>query len=986
MYASAFGLLLSGVVLGPPARAALTSIEVVSPQAPIPTEAPDEASALQLAYRYGRPIEVAGQRSESAQIFAQPNGTLRMRQSATPQRVRRGSGWVPIDVTLRREGLSVVPTATTLDMTFSGGGSGPMLTIKAGARTMSLSWFRSLPPPVLDGDTAIYQEVLPGVDLRLSASADSFTQVLVVKTREAARNAELRKLNFGLAANGVAVRQNPADGFISAVDPTGAVLFVSDSARMWDSPAPAETTSGKPTTAPAVVPTGTGTPPWNPDPRHAETMPVELTSNALTVTPSASMLTAPDTIFPLYIDPGWNGGKEIWTHVSRKSPGTSFWTDASSRKNMRVGQSWDGASDDDWRTLFRFTVPKAIRGSSIKHAWVMTNVYHSADCTPSPLQIWRTNYIANTSPVTWNNTKSKWWKRLGQVNATANKHECPKGNDEVKFAQTAVKKEFQDVATKNAGTITLAFRAKSESDRYQWKKLVPGSTYLDVEFNHGPGTPSKIGFTPCNTKACTAPVWTYDSTPTMSMAVADADGGSLKYVYEVWDSAKKKAVVTSGNSVTGVQQGKPRGWSVPAKKKLADGQYHWRGHGCDSYGCGKWSGWYSFKVDTKNPGNPSVSSNLYSPTDWNGGPGVAGEFTFKPGAVADGVKSYTWSLNGGLASTVAAAADGTAKRTITPLRDMVNTLRVTAIDGAGNISGGVNWQFLVHPIGASWNWALDEVSGVVAPSTPTNNQPATMTGTGTTWSPFGYHGTGGSAWLTGTGDLSTPAPVLDTTKDAGFTVAAAVYVGARPAELDDPEGDPTGDGSDVPGEPTPGEEEPATGGDDPESEGDPADNSDAPDDPLPVLPSANQVAVSQAGQHTSLFRLGYRNDLDLTGDGSADPAWCFTVSAQDTATASRASACTTQFVRTDEWVQLTGVFDKKNGVVKLYVQGTESQLGAVATVNGRADWDANGKFTIGRGLTADLPADRWSGGIDQVYAVPRQWTEEEIDAVVDHAA
>ena len=35
------------------------------------------------------------------------------------------------------------------------------------------------------------------------------------------------------------------------------------------------------------------------------------------------LLTAPDTNYPVYIDPGWNGGKEIWTHVSLKSPNTS---------------------------------------------------------------------------------------------------------------------------------------------------------------------------------------------------------------------------------------------------------------------------------------------------------------------------------------------------------------------------------------------------------------------------------------------------------------------------------------------------------------------------------------------------------------------------------------------------------------------------------------------------------------------------------------
>jgi hypothetical protein len=966
-----------------PAKA--TGSETVSPQAPAPTEAADEATALALAYRYNKPIRVLAATDESSETYAQPGGTLRMRQTAKPERVRRAGTWVPVDPTLRWEGSSVVPNASTLDMKLSGGGSGPMVTLIVNGRSLSLSWPRPLPTPVLTGDTATYPEVLPGVDLRLSAQVDSFGQVLVVKNANAARNTELAQLHFGLKASGVTVKQDAVSGMITAIGPSGEVVFTSDTARMWDQPLKGydHTTDIAPRLAVSVGPTvepGPDDPAA--EPAHSVAIPVRVSPTELTVTPSAGLLSAADTNYPVYIDPGWNGGKEIWTHVSLKSPNTSYWTDKSTRTNMRVGQLWNGTSSDDWRTIVQFTVPAALRSSSIKHAYVMTNVYHSADCSPSPMQIWRTNYVSKSAAVTWNNTKSKWWKLLGEVKATANKHECPKGNDEVKFAQTAVKNEFQDVATKKAGSITLAFRAKSESDKYQWKKLVPDSTFLDIEFNHGPGVPTKVGFSPCNTTACTAPVSTYDSTPALKMAVADADGGALRYEYEVWNSAKSAAVVKSGTSVTGVAQNALRSWTVPTKNKLADGQYYWRGRGCDTYGCGGYSGWYAFLIDTKNPGNPTVTSTLYSPTEWKGGPGIPGTFTFHPGGgKADGVKTYNWSLNGGTTSPVTAAADGTASKTITPVKDMVNTLRVTAIDSAGNISGGVNWTFLVHPIGDSWNWALDEATGTVASSQPVNNQPATITGGGVSWMPSGYHGTSGSAWLTGAGDLDTAAPVLPTTGAAGFTVAAAVYLGAQPGDpADAPPGDPEGDPD---GDTQPGDE-PTTGGDPDGS--DPADNSDAPPQAAPLLPAANQVAVSQDGLHTSLFRLGYRTDLDLTGDGVADPAWCFTVSAQDSADSARSSACTTQYLHTDTWVQLTGVYDKQNGKVTLYVQGSASQLGAVATVNGRADWDANGRFAIGRGRTADVPADRWAGGLDEVYAVPRQWTDEEVDAVVDHAA
>ena len=48
-------------------------------------------------------------------------------------------------------------------------------------------------------------------------------------------------------------------------------------------------------------------------------------------------------------------------------------------------------------------------------------------------------------------------------------------------------------------------RAKSESDEYQWKKLIPGSTYLDVEYNHPPGVPGSLAFSHLPRECSSAP-------------------------------------------------------------------------------------------------------------------------------------------------------------------------------------------------------------------------------------------------------------------------------------------------------------------------------------------------------------------------------------------------------------------------------------------------------------------------------------------------
>ncbi|MEV4637675.1 LamG-like jellyroll fold domain-containing protein [Actinoplanes sp. NPDC049548] len=927
--------------------------------APEPTEAADEATAMHLAWKSRKPVEILAERTESSDTFALPDGTMRTRQYASPIRVRQGADWVPVNADLKVSDGGVVPEATTLDVRFSNGGDGPMLTVVRDGRSLAMSWPGTLPTPVLSGPTATYPEVLPGVDLRLTAHVDSFSEVLVVKTAAAAANAELRRLEFGLAAEGVTVHRDK-DGFITARTAAGEPVLVSDGARMWDKPQPPVAPVAKKGRLLAETPSAPVLP-QDPEPRRTEDLSVQLDADSLTVVPSQAMLTDPHTVFPVSIDPGFAGGKEIWTHVSRKNPSKSYWSDEATRDDMRSGQLWHSSSDDDWRTLVQFDVTK-LKGSSIKKAAVLVNVQHSADCSPSPFQLWRTNWIDKSAAVTWNSTKDKWWKVLGEVKATANKSACPKGNDEVRFAQTAVKSAFQDAATKNSGTITLAFRAKSESDEYQWKKLKPDSAYLDIEYNHKPGKPGGLAFSPCYAACGSGTAVTSTKRPTLTMKAADADGGKLRYEYEVFSSDKKTRITTSNKTMTGITAGSSRGWTL--KTDLKDGQYYWRGWACDSYECGPLSDWFGFKVDTTNPKNPKVTSDIYKPTGWNGEPGVPGSFTFSPGSSSDGVKTYTYALNGGRETQIAPPASGVIQRTITPTKDLVNTLRVKAIDTAGNLSGAVDYVFKVKPVGEAWYWSLDEGAGTTAASAPENNRPGTVSGTGVTWTETGKEGESAASFA-GTGELTTSATVFNTLAPAGFTVAAWVQLPAAPAAADD---------GDEPGTDPGTEPEPGTG-DDPEQEQNPSDD-EQPDIPSP-LPAGNQVAVSQDGKNTSMFRLGYRADLDIDGDGAKDPAWCFTVAATDTANAATTDACTASYVEAGSWVHLVGIVNPALNRIQLYVNGIPTADGVLAEKAGTATWEATGRFAIGRGWNAG-PSQRWVGRIDEVHATPRVWPEQEI--------
>jgi hypothetical protein len=59
--------------------------------APVPTEAHDAATAVHLAWKNRREVEILDERTESSETFAQLAGTLRTKTYASPDRVRRGS-------------------------------------------------------------------------------------------------------------------------------------------------------------------------------------------------------------------------------------------------------------------------------------------------------------------------------------------------------------------------------------------------------------------------------------------------------------------------------------------------------------------------------------------------------------------------------------------------------------------------------------------------------------------------------------------------------------------------------------------------------------------------------------------------------------------------------------------------------------------------------------------------------------------------------
>ena len=395
--------LTASLVYMPPAAA---DEKPVSPVAQGQTA--EETRALTEAAESGDPVEVLSHRTETAETFANPDGSFTTDQYALAQRVRQDGKLVDIDTGLVRNADGTLSTkATEVGVTFSGGGEGRLATVTRDGRSMSWSWPGKLPTPQVDGDTVVYRNVLEDVDLKLKAGTAGFGQLLVVHNEKAAANPALAQIKLPLNTEGLNVKADD-HGNLRALNPAGQEIFTAPTPMMWDSSQPPAARSSEPAPPPPAhefeAPMGA----------REGTVGVKLDTDSLSLIPDTDILKGVDTTYPVYIDPAVSGSREAWTIAWSGASSTAFyngngWDEGDGNKvtsYARVGNPGDGTS----RSFFRmdtnnlWNTNKVISSSTFK----IKNSY-SYSCTHREVQLWRTGSIS--SSTTWSKQPS-WYVEL----------------------------------------------------------------------------------------------------------------------------------------------------------------------------------------------------------------------------------------------------------------------------------------------------------------------------------------------------------------------------------------------------------------------------------------------------------------------------------------------------------------------------------------------------------------------------------------------
>ena len=620
------------------------------------------AEAQVEAEREGHRVAVTQAGSPLRRVYANPNGSFTAELFAEPVQVRRGGGWVPVDTTLERAADGTVrPRAVAASVAFSGGGDEPLARIAGDGQSVELDWPGALPEPRLEGDTATYRDVRPGVDLELRATPQGFAPRFIVKRRSA--RAGTLTLEREIKAGGRPLAFASGEAAVRAQD-----------GELGD-------------------------------------VAVKTAADGVALVPDAELLAGGAyplaVVAPQYDRHVWESG---WAKVFSGHPNQSYWLGGGDDGIAKIGYcGWAGCgSIATARSYFQYDHQGFLFGKNILYAEFNARMSYAPSCGEKRwMDVWATEAIHGGT--NWNN--QPWHGRAFAGNyhgSDGYSASCPPrrlGWDVTASVRNRV------AAWRNDITYALSAGSGSEGDRFAWRKF-DWNPSLIVQYNTPPSQPDGES---ADDKACAIEPHephTTDATPTLRARVQDPDGGHVRAHFEWWVRFGHKV----GETVTGERSsGAEHSVDIPDGAFQDGARIAYRVRGFDGRDWGPFGRWCDVTVDTTEPAQPPVvTSSDYVELDdegngeQSGAPGQTGWFRFSAGEGDDDVTRFRYSIVNSPPDKEVAAPDGEVAVPVTPPTSGPKTLHVQSLDKAGNPGPIYHYDFMVRtatpPQG---HWRLD---------------------------------------------------------------------------------------------------------------------------------------------------------------------------------------------------------------------------------------------------------------------------------------
>lgn len=526
-----------------------------------PAAASAELSALAQAQETGQPVEVVSETTPTERLLALPDGNMQYEVSSVPVRVADAAGaWVDINTDLVRNGDWWEPAASATPVRFTAGGSDLLDEVRTpGGDWITERWpHGKLPTPRIDGPTATYPNVFPGVDLKLTATDVGMASVYVVKTAEAAANHLLDDLHVEIEGADITT---DGDGAYTAETESGDSVSTS-TPLWWDSSDGG--TYREPGDGEAAKPV---------EHRH--------TASRISLDVAATIDGEPLT-YPIYIDPDWSAGPNAAWYTDVAYPNASYLNVST----LRVGRYAQYNS----RMFFEFGIG-ALAGKQIIQARLNTTQIQLAAVPNSPLQVRLFGYQA--PGFTWNQQNNGLW---GAVLDTQNPGSgtVPVGWNVTAGVQATV------------GGSVVQFGFDPQDPNAASRRHFSNSATLIVTYNTAPNTPTspKIDNPDRACGTASSPAHVSGTSVVVSVDQRDTDGGNVDTNFHL---ATVPAMSVFQSRAPGLLAQGRRSVTFTG---LSDGTYAWYARGSDwmldSPGT---TAWCYFTVDNQAPAAPSVTTS-----------------------------------------------------------------------------------------------------------------------------------------------------------------------------------------------------------------------------------------------------------------------------------------------------------------------------------------------------------------------------------------